>query len=520
MKPEILTPKQMAACDAHTIAHGTPGTVLMESAGRAVANETAAMLNTGDRVLVLAGPGNNGGDGYVAARLLADKGFAIEVASLGDPSALSGDALWACQSWSGSVRDATLLTSDDLSAFDGIVDALFGAGLSRPLDGAASQLVDAVNRAGTRVLSVDLPSGLDGETGLAGGPSMRAERCVTFHRLKPGHLLYPGRAMCGSTTVVDIGMAEDSVRNVGYLARLTGHYLCPQGHTAADSHKYAKGHVVVLAGEGNKAGAGFLAAQATLRAGAGLVTLGAPTTTQCASTGLYPALMRTTIDEPRHLAYVLDNPRINVCAIGPGLVPNEKTRQLVYNALASPACVVLDAGALTAFECMQRQVFDFINEREAPVVITPHDGEFRRLFPGSDRTISKIERTQRAAADAGAIVVLKGPDTVIAHPQIDPSTTFVNGNAPPWLATAGTGDVLTGIIAAQVAQVWRGSHSPQSSQEITQAVAYAVWLHGEAAKHAGPGLVASDLDAALRDVLRARQQSEFPNLEADERQAR
>ncbi len=507
MRAELLSPQQMAQCDALTIQAGTPGTVLMERAGQAVADTAKSMLPANGRVVVLAGPGNNGGDGYVAARLLAAQGFSVQVFALGETGQLTGDAKWAFEGWQDNTASSTGFNEQTAVAADLLIDALFGSGLTRALDGEAARLVALANESGTQVLAVDLPSGLDGATGVPPGAVMGASQTITFHTLKPGHVLLPGRELCGLVHVADIGIANEAMKQAGITARLTGHYLAPQQVLSSMSHKYQRGHALVLAGGPTKAGAGFLAASAALRVGAGLVSIGAPRATVTASTGAYPALMRQACETPGDLASMLADPRITSCALGPGLPPNETTRQMVYAALASPAALVLDAGALSAFAGLSDQLFALIQQRQTPVVLTPHEGEFKNLF-GKPDTASKIERTHQAATRSGAVVLYKGADTIIAAPDRSPHTCFVNANAPPWLATAGSGDVLTGIIAGLMASQRFARHTAAS------AVAFGAWLHGAAALKAGPGMVASDLEATLRSVLYEASVAAFDPLEA------
>lgn len=504
---ELLTPTQMGACDTFTIAHGMPGIDLMERAGQAVADAAQAIMAENGKVLVLAGPGNNGGDGYVAARLLDALGHEVRVAALGDTAKLQGDAKWAFDGWPGDVSSATALDAAAMQAQDLIIDALFGAGLTRTLDGAAATLVDAVNQAGRPVLAVDLPSGLDGRTGLSLGPVIEATSTITFHRLKPGHVLHPGHALCGTISVADIGIHHGAISESGFTAQLTGAYLTEHlPNLSADAHKYVRGHALVAGGPPEKAGAGFFTANAALRVGAGLVTLAAPPETMAGSVGQYPALMRAPCANALDLARLLGDDRLTTCALGPGLAPDEATRQMVYAALDSAAYLVLDAGAITAFAGMADPLFERIVARSAPTILTPHSGEFQRLFGQGDAGLPKVEIAQQAAGRSGAVVVLKGADTVIAHPNGGADCTYVNANAPPWLATAGSGDVLTGIIAGLLAQ---SATAQGNAERLTATVAMGVWLHGEAGQEVGPALVASDLEAALQTVLQRALPSKF-----------
>ncbi|MFK7791989.1 MAG: NAD(P)H-hydrate dehydratase [Devosiaceae bacterium] len=511
MKRVLLTPKQMSQCDAATIEAGTLGTTLMERAGKAVADQGLAMASNNANIVVLAGPGNNGGDGYIAARLMQDAGCRVRVFALGETSQLTGDAKWAHDGWKGEIQEAQAFDGTVTDDADLIVDALFGAGLTRALEGNAARMVEQTNRSGAPILAVDLPSGLDGNSGKALGTTMQAASTVTFHRLKPGHVLAPGRSLCGAVSLADIGIDPNAAWQAGFTALLTGPYLAASSdHIKPEAHKFTRGHAVVVGGPPEKAGAGFLAANAALRAGAGLVTLAAPDATLHGSIGLYQALIRAPCNNAVELAKILQDDRLSVCALGPGLEPNEATRQLVYAALDGNISLVLDAGALSAFSGMAATLFERIKAHAKPVILTPHEGEFARLFGTMDG--SKIEQAQRAAQQSGALVLLKGPDTVIAHPNSSPSCTFVNANAPPWLATAGSGDVLTGILTGLLAQA---KIKDDDALRLTEHVALGAWVHGAAGQTAGHGMVASDLEPALRKVMKGLCSKPFEPLEAN-----
>ncbi len=479
---ELLTAAEMREADRLTIASGTAGIELMEAAGRAVA-DVARALARGGPILVLAGPGNNGGDGFVAARLLAEAGCPVTLALLGDPAHLSGDAGLARDRWNGPIAPA--VTPLPPAAL--IVDALFGTGLARALTGAAADLVAAMNAGATPVLSVDIPSGLDADSGQSRGPVVEATATVTFFRKKPGHLLYPGRRLVGALTLAQIGIPDRVLDSIAPLAmENTGGGILAQ--LSAETHKYRRGHALVLSGPMHRTGAARLAAMAALRAGAGLVTLASPGGALAINAAHLTAVMLTRIDDADGLRDTLADPRYSAVALGPGLGRGPGPRAMVLTALAAPSAVVLDADALTAFEDDPGTLFAAIGSRAAPVILTPHDGEFARLFPDLSREPVKTDRVRAAAARSGAITVLKGADTVIAAPD---GRLAINSNAPPWLATAGSGDVLTGIAAGLAAQRLPGFEAARG----------AVWLHGAAGSEAGPGLIAEDLPAALRPVI-------------------
>lgn len=486
---ELLTPEEMARADAATIEEGTAGYRLMLSAGAAVADAVSQRLAAGGSVLVLCGTGNNGGDGFVAAQRLAETGSQARVALLGKSDAITGDARLAYEDWRGRTAEAL---PRDIRDADIVIDALFGAGLSRDLEGRAREIVEAVNGSGIPVVAVDLPSGIDGASGAVRGTAIRAAETVTFFRFKPGHLLYPGRGHCGETRLADIGIAPEVLSRIAPRCFANGpalwqeHYPQPAGA----GHKYVKGHAVVVSGGAGRTGAARLSAGAALRAGAGLVTVASPRSALLVNAAHLTAVMLRPVDGADELSGMLEDERLNTVVLGPGLGTGESTSALVAAALASKAACVVDADALTAFKDDAESLFRAIAAREAATVLTPHGGEFSRLF-GALSEGSKLDLTREAARMANAVVIHKGPDTVIAAPD---GRAAINANAPPWLATAGTGDVLAGIVGGLLAQ----------SMPAFEAAAAAVWLQGEAGRVAGPGMTAEDLDQALKQAVACR----------------
>lgn len=485
---ELLTPAQMRRADARTIEDGTPGMVLMRAAGKAVADIAARMAKENQRIVVLAGTGNNGGDGFVAAQFLKARGRKVVVALSDDRAKLRGDARSALEAWSGE----TVEVSAGIFAECGLViDALFGAGLDRDVEGRPKELIQAVNRSGCQVVSVDLPSGIDGATGEVRGAAIKATETVTFFRLKPGHLLYPGRAHCGRTHLAQIGIPDTVLETVAprCFANDPALWLDAYPFPRATGHKYDRGHALVVGGPVVRTSAARLAAGAALRAGAGLATLASPKAAILVNAAHLTAVMLRPCDDAGDLDAILDDQRLSAAVLGPGLGVGDRTRALVLSALRSGAACVLDADALTSFAGNPRILFRAAAGRRAPIVLTPHGGEFARLFP-AENAMPKIEGARRAAATSGAIVVLKGADTVIAHPD---GRTAINANAPPHLATAGAGDVLAGIVGGLLAQ----------HMSAFEAASAAVWIHGDAATRSGPGMIAEDLDPALRETIAA-----------------
>lgn len=484
---ELLTAAEMARADQMTIAAGKPGMELMEAAGAAVA-ATAGRLAPAGPVLVVAGPGNNGGDGFVAARLLAAAGRQVRVLLHGDPARLRGDAATARDRWPGDIAPATLPFPEAAL----IIDALFGAGLDRPLAGAAMALVAAMDAHPAPVLAVDLPSGLAADTGQILGIAPQAAATVTFFRKKPGHLLEPGRSLCGTLVLADIGIRAGVLAEIAPAAAENGPGLWTgalrwPGRT---THKYQRGHALVVSGPMTATGAARLAAGAALRAGAGLVTLGSPPSALAVNAAHLTAVMLRRLAGPEALSEALADRRVSAVALGPGLGTDPGARALVGAVLAAPTPAVLDADALTVFAPDPHSLFAAIAARSGPVILTPHEGEFARLFPDLPPGLAggRPARVRAAAARSGAVVVLKGPDTVIAGPD---GRLVLNANAPAWLATAGSGDVLAGIATGLLAQ----------GVPVVEAAAAAVWLHGAAGTEAGPGLIAEDLAPALRPVI-------------------
>ncbi len=452
----------MASADRAAVALGRPVAWLMENAGRAVARAVRARIAP-CRTLVLCGPGNNGGDGYVAARHLAQAGWPVAVAAFAPPQ---GEAAAAAARWHGPVVP---FAAGEAARASLVIDAVFGAGLARDVAGPVAEVL----RAASRIVAVDVPSGLDGATGAMRGYAPQAVLTVTFFRRKPGHLLLPGRTLCGETVLADIGIpdavlqaaAPRALHNQPALWRLP----CP----APEDHKYARGHVTVLGGA-RMTGAARLAAVAARLGGAGMVTIAAEDGGDIYRTG-EPG----TIVDGRPVAELLLDARRNAWVCGPGL-GIEAARAALPLLLASGRAAVVDADALAACAGTPERL-------RGAAVLTPHAGEFSRVFgpPGDNR----LAAARDAAAKTGAVVLLKGADTIIAAPD---GRAAINDTAPPWLATAGSGDTLAGLIAALLAQ----------GMAPWPAACAAAWLHGRAAVHAGPHLIAEDLAPALPHAFR------------------
>ncbi len=484
---ELLTTEEMGRADRLTIEGGTPGLELMEAAGRGVAQEVIWRYPDAERVAVLCGPGNNGGDGFVAARHLQDHGYSVRLALLGDSGKLQGDAAEMARRWDGGVE---ALSPEILKRASVVVDAIFGAGLARDVEGGVRGVIETLNDLHLPVVAVDVPSGIDGTSGAVRGTAIRAEATVTFFRRKPGHLLLPGRLYCGAVRLVDIGIPSGLLGDIApqTLANAPALWLAGYPWPSLEAHKYARGHTIVVSGGPEATGAARLGARAGLRVGSGLVTLAGSKAATAVNAAQATAVMVRSIQGARGLAALLKDERLNAVLIGPGAGVGAKTKELVLTALKARAACALDADALTSFAKSPKTLFGAVKRREAPVVMTPHEGEFARLFGNKLSAGSKLDRARWAAQTSGAVVVLKGADTVVAAPE---GHAVINDNAPAWLATAGSGDVLAGLIAGLLAQ----------GMPAFEAACAAVWLHGEAGSHAGPGLIAEDLTEWLPAVL-------------------
>ncbi len=479
----LLTVEEMSRADRAAVAAGVAGEVLMENAGAGVAREIIARWEPG-RAAVLCGPGNNGGDGFVVARHLAEAGWEVRLGLMGAIERLAGDAALMAGRWQGEVL---ALATALLEGCDLVVDALFGAGLARALEGEVRTLVEAVNAAAAPAVAIDVPSGVDGDSGEVQGAAIAAALTVTFFRRKPGHLLLPGRGLAGEVVVVDIGIPEAALAEVAPRQHENGpelwlaHYPWPR----PEGHKYSRGHAVVVSGGAESTGAARLGARAALRVGAGLVTVASPPDALAINASQLTAVMTRAFAGTAGLGELLGDPRKNAVLLGPGNGVEPETRDNVLAALGLDKACVLDADALTVFADDPGALFSALR---APSLLTPHDGEFARLFP--ELAGDKLARARGAAELSGAVVLLKGPDTVIAAPD---GRAAINSNAPPELATAGSGDVLGGLALGLMAQ----------GVAPFEAGCAAAWLHGAAAAEVGPGLIAEDLAQALPAVLRA-----------------
>lgn len=485
LEHRLATPAEMAAIDKAAAISGIDSFGLMTAAGHAVAAAALRHFPAAHRFAVFCGPGNNGGDGYVAARVLEECGAAVSVHTSAPGDALRGDAAMARSLYRGDVRP---LSAYEVQAGDVVIDALFGAGLSRDLPPDAAAAVDLVKSAGLPVLAVDLPSGLSGLTGAVCGAAFEAVRTVTFMCRKPGHVLMPGRALCGEIEVVDIGIPSRIVRqHAGGLQenapRLWRAALARPG-TRAGAHKFERGHLAVFSGGPAQTGAARLSAMAGLRAGAGLVTIASPQEALQANAAHLTSVMLRDVSDAAALKAWLEDPRLAAFVLGPAFGVGQKA--CAFAALLKDRHTVLDADGLSSFKDDPDALCSLLSGAPVRWILTPHEGEFARLFPAiaGDPSLSKIEKARSAARQANAVVIYKGPDTVVAAPD---GKAVVNTNAPPWLATAGSGDVLAGIAGGLLAQ----------GVPVFEAAAAAVWIHGEAARRAGPGLIAEDLAAHI-----------------------
>ncbi|MBB6487452.1 NAD(P)H-hydrate dehydratase [Rhizobium lusitanum] len=483
----LLSPDDMTAVDRDAAASSIDSYGLMERAGQAVAASALRHFPGALRFVVLCGPGNNGGDGYVTARALQQSGASVKLFHLGESMRLKGDA---ARAFADCPVKGEAIAQYVPRAGDVVIDAIFGAGLSRPVPAEVEAVIVRVGEADIPVIAIDLPSGLDGASGQILGAAFRAKRTVTFMARKPGHILLPGRDLCGELEVFDIGIPARIVR--AHADNLIGENTPMQWQAkipsaGADTHKYKRGHLVVFSGGPNATGAARMSAMAGLKAGAGLVTIASPPEAMAVNAGSLTAIMLHAVDDEASLRAWLADQRLSTFILGPGFGAGEKACQFCL-ALADRH-LVLDADGITSFRDEPQRLFDAFAAGPTRLVLTPHEGEFGRLFPdiAADASLNKVDKARAAAARAHAAIIYKGADSVIAAPD---GRALINANAPPWLATAGSGDVLAGIVGGLMTQ----------GAPAFEAAAAGVWLHGLAGQHAGKGLTAEDLVASVKPL--------------------
>lgn len=485
MHDDILNTKDCGACDRHAAENGVSGEQLMAQAGAAVAQAIRHRWAPRE-TLVLCGPGNNGGDGFICAAALREAGWPVRVCLMGGQDQLKGDAAWAAGVWRETPERAGPAACDTAEL---IVDALFGAGLNRPPEGEAAALIKAMSGRGVPVVAIDLPSGVSGDLARAEGAVAAADLTVTFHRRKPAHILEPAASLCGEVVLAGIGIPGSWRDVVQPCARENGPELWLSALPAVRTgdHKHARGRLAVFSGGASSTGAARLAARAGLRAGAGLVTLASPPSALMVNASASTAVMVRRWADPAATDALLEDLRADAAVLGPAMGVGEGTREAVASAARTDTALILDADALTSFEDAPEALFAVLRPGD---VLTPHPGEFRRLFPdiAAREDINRIEAAARAAGRAGCCVLLKGPDTVIAAPGHLP---VVNRHASPALATAGSGDVLAGLIGGLAAQGVSGF----------DAACAAAWLHGDCGLRLGTGLIAEDLADILPERL-------------------
>lgn len=473
--------EQTYEADSEAIRVGCSGLDLMEAAGAAVSDEIRLNYNRGQAV-ILCGPGNNGGDGFVVARRLSEAGWQVRVALLGETEKLSGDARVMAGKWGGSIEKLEATVVDGASL---IVDGIFGAGLKRQVDGDARATLEAADRSCAAIVAIDVPSGVDGDTGRVLGYAAQADRCVTFSRKKLGHALLPGKEHCGSLKVAPIGVPCSILNSISCTNWENGPELWADllAWPNPNTHKYQRGYAIITSGGAGSTGAARLAARAALRVGTGLVNVICPAEAILEFAAEIAAIIKHPCSGTDDFARILSDGRTTAVLVGPGNGVNDSTKELVLEARKRAKPCVLDADALNVFSASPEALFDIIGSES---ILTPHDGEFARLFP--DLKGTRLERARSAAERCGSVVLLKGGDTVIASPN---GHCVVNTQASPALATAGSGDVLAGIAVGLLAQ----------SLPAFEAACAAAYIHGQTSMELGLGLVADDLVAVMPSVI-------------------
>lgn len=489
--PELLTPQQMGEADRLAVKiTGEDSFKLMQCAAKAVADSVLNDYRSCRRIAVLCGPGNNGGDGYAAASILKAHGFEVMCFPVSQPRKKS-DAERAFTIWDGITSSIDMFMPDN---FDLVIDALYGAGLDRPLDLPVQAVIEKLSQTNLPVIAVDLPSGVFGRNGAVVGKAIKATKTITFFRLKPGHVCYPGRAQCGEIKLVNIGIPDtvlDSIKAINFInTPCLWRPMWPE--LDYDTHKYRRGHAVVFSGPQLSTGAARLAAFAAARSGAGLVTVLAPEDALAVHEMHLTSIMLKKLASDREILSFLAARKVRSVVLGPAFGSLERAFSITKAILSEGeiTTLVLDADALTALESHQKEIFELIKASSVNVILTPHEGEFHRVFPdiAEKAEIARIEKAGEAAKLSGATVVYKGADTMVASPF---GRVAVAINGTPFLATAGSGDVLSGIV---------GGLSAQRMAPFEAACA-AVWIHAQCAHHYGLGMIAEDIVCAIPVVL-------------------
>ncbi|MBI0178272.1 NAD(P)H-hydrate dehydratase [Bartonella sp. W8099] len=489
---ELLTPEEMGDADRFAATLNREDSFkLMERAGQAIADIVLNDYRQCRKIAVLCGPGNNGGDGYMAAHILKSHGFEPTIFALGTPRAGS-DAEKAAALWGKKHLPFNEFSSPQ--DFDVVIDALYGAGLDRPLEQSLQEKLKRLNESGVPVIAVDLPSGVFGENGIIKGEAVKAAKTVTFFRLKPGHVCYPGRLQCGEIRLADIGIPEkvlETIKPTRFI-NFPSLWLRNWPELDYDTHKYRRGHAVVFSGHQSSTGAARLAAHAAARSGAGLVTIVSPEDALLVNEMHLSSIMLKEMGSDTEILDFLENRKVRSVILGPAFGSLERALSIIEAVLLKSKIftLVLDADALTAMAGKSEEIFALIKQSPVNVILTPHEGEFQRVFPSVPHMedLSRIEKAAKAATDSGSVVVYKGADTIIASPD---GRLAVNVNGTPFLATAGAGDVLSGII---------GGLSAQKMLPFEAACA-GVFLHARCAEHFGYGMIAEDIVSAIPLVL-------------------
>ncbi len=512
----LLTPEQTRLAEKKANEVGSHGggvssTQLMERAGSAVVqliehlqkeqqpalqkNNTAeAQKIKSPTIAILCGPGNNGGDGFVIARLLKEKGWNVRVGLYGERSSLKGDAAFMADLFDGKIQPMTPAILDGVEL---IVDAIVGIGISRPIEGPLAEMIGAVNSHSAEVIAVDIPSGINANDGTIMGTAIIANRTLTFITRKPGHVLLPGRVHCGITDIAAIGIADPIIASLSPNLIVNDIGVWGQNWPRPNmmTHKYERGSVAVLSGGVSSTGAARLSARGALRIGAGVVTVLSPPSAVMVHANHLTSIMIESCNDLEALTNNLSDPRLGSVVAGPGLGLDDQLKNKILTVLKSHTICVIDADGLTGFADDPQALFKALRPTD---ILTPHHGEFVRLFPDIDiEKLGRVEAARMAADLCGAIIVYKGADTIIASPD---GRASINVNAPPALATAGSGDVLAGFIAGLVSV--RAANGQGSLMPSFDAAMAGVWFHGAVGQSAGPGLIAEDLPDAVPTVIR------------------
>jgi len=462
----------------------------MERAGHEVFKLIENNFTKKQSVIVLCGPGNNGGDGFVVARYLMEEGYKVKVYTFANKDNYIGDALEALKNFKGVIKALSFFNLEKKAL---IVDALFGIGLKRKIKGRLKKIFQQIKKSNNPVVSVDIPSGISSSDGKILGSAIKATFTVTFHRKKAGHVLGDGKEFSGKLSVVDIGFSNKKMKN-RYIENSPHLWVKYFPWKKISGHKYSRGRVVVHGGQKEFTGATILSAQAALRTGTGSVKIICSKNTLQIYSLKFPSVLKTEINNIYQLEKFLKKEKITSILIGPGAGSNKKVKEIVKLILRKVKYAVIDADALTCFKNDLKSLYNLLDKNK---IITPHLGEFHRIFPTIKKKLNNVDKVLIATKLTKSNIVLKGSSTIIISYD---KKIIINDHSSSELAVIGSGDVLSGLIVSLVGD---------KKMSPFLAGCAATWIHGDIAKKYGKGLIAEDIVKGIPAALKRLKHGKF-----------